>query len=195
MLRYVSMTNQSNTIRIIAGTHRSRKVAFPDKAQIRPTGDRIRETLFNWIQQEVAGALCLDLFAGSGALGIEALSRSAGQAIFVETDPIIAAALSNNLKELQLDNSMVYQQDAQQWIESNSGSDKFNIVFLDPPFDSELLGKVTIALERSSILANQCLIYVEQAAPVSSDQIPSTWKLIKEKKAGNVFFYLYIRNG
>lgn len=194
MLRYAPMTKQANSIRIIAGTLGSRKISFPDRAEIRPTGDRIRETLFNWIQHEVDGSNCLDLFAGSGALGIEALSRGAKQAVFVEMNSVIAAALTENLQTLRLDNCEVCRQDALQWIASSASPEKFNIVFLDPPFDSDLLGKSCSELESSARLVSNCLIYIEQAHPVTPDDIPSTWSLLKEKKAGNVFYCLYKRN-
>lgn len=188
------MTYKSNTIRIIGGTHRSRKIIFPDKEELRPTGDRTKETLFNWVQCKIDTAVCLDLFAGSGALGIEALSRGAQEVVFVEKNPFIAAALSNNIEMLKLTRCKVCQIDALRWVASNKINRKFNLVFLDPPFQSGLLSKSCSVLEKSVLLAKDCLIYIEQARPIAMGGVPSAWSLKKESKIGKVFSYLYSTN-
>ncbi|MBM88865.1 MAG: 16S rRNA (guanine(966)-N(2))-methyltransferase RsmD [Gammaproteobacteria bacterium] len=188
------MANEISTIRIIAGTHRSRKISFPNKEEVRPTGSRIRETLFNWVQYRISSAVCLDLFAGSGALGIEALSRGAREAVFIEKNPITAAALSQNIELLNLTKCEIHQIDALQWASTRQFTRKFNLVFLDPPFESSLLKKSCVALEKSELLAENCLIYVEKPNPANPEDVPLEWSMEKETKIGNVFFFLYSRN-
>ncbi|NKB34609.1 MAG: 16S rRNA (guanine(966)-N(2))-methyltransferase RsmD [Pseudomonadales bacterium] len=187
------MTNQTNTVRIISGSLRSRKISFPANKAVRPTGDRVRETLFNWVQSEIDGAVCLDLFAGSGALGIEALSRGAEEVVFVEAAKNIALALKENLELLQLHSGKIYHHDALSWIEEFNTTKTFDIVFLDPPFDTDLAATSCMKLEQSNLLNSQCRIYLELASEISELTLPENWKQIKEKKAGSVYFYLFVR--
>ncbi len=126
----------SNTLRIIGGDHRGRKLRFLDARGLRPTGDRIRETLFNWLQNDISGSHCLDMFAGSGALGFEAASRGAAQVHMIEYNPRVAAQLSDNCELLRIqDRVHVHKGSALSWVGKNA--DVFDIVFIDPPFADE----------------------------------------------------------
>lgn len=187
------MKKPANSVRIISGHLRRRKFSFPSSKAIRPTGGRVRETLFNWLQNEVADSSCLDLFAGSGVLGLEALSRGANKVVFIEKDRRIAEALQENLELLNLPKGIVCQANALDWIASAKAVPPFNIVFLDPPFTEELLASSCAALEESKLLAKGCCVYMESSITISKIQIPKNWIRAKEKKAGNVYFYLFIR--
>lgn len=187
------MKKPANSVRIISGHLRRRKFSFPSSKAIRPTGDRVRETLFNWLQNEVADSSCLDLFAGSGVLGLEALSRGANKVVFIEKDRRIAEVLQENLELLNLPQGIVCQANALDWIASAKAVPPFNIVFLDPPFTEELMASSCAALEESDLLAKGCYLYMESSITISEIQIPKNWIRAKEKKAGNVYFYLFIR--
>lgn len=181
-----------NTIRIIGGAHRSRKLLFPAAPGLRPTADRVRETLFNWLQEDIAGARCLDLFAGSGALGLEALSRAASSVAFVDNNGDATRAISASLSLLGLDNASVHRGDALQWLRDQAACGQtFDIVFLDPPFGAELLPSVTAALAASPVLGAGCKIYIETAEPLTEKELPSAWRQLKAKRAGAVNYYLY----
>ena len=187
------MTNQANTLRIVAGDLRSRRITFPANGAIRPTGDRIRETLFNWLQSHTHNSVCLDLFAGSGALGIEAISRGANEVMFIEKESSIASALRSNLELLNITNGHVIHDDALSWIKAHNSAKPFDIVFLDPPFSSELLVESCELLERSDMLSSQCLIYIELAQSISEIKLPTNWKSVKGKQAGHIYYYLISR--
>lgn len=181
-----------NTVRIIGGTLRSRRLSFPDAAGLRPTPDRIRETLFNWLRDSVVDENCLDLFAGSGALGFEALSRGARQVVFVEINRLTSEAVTENLDALGVSNADLYCMDAMLWIDQQRDSDsQFGIVFLDPPFTDNIVYRVCDRLQKSNRLKLGCKIYVESAVNLNDSEMPSNWSLIKSKKAGLVNFYLY----
>jgi len=180
----------SNQLRIIGGEHRGRRLCFPDAKGLRPTSDRVRETLFNWLQGEVAGKRVLDLFAGSGALGLEALSRHAGFLVSIEKLPAAARQLKENIELLSLlDRSKVYKDDAMQWLERTSEK-PFNLVFLDPPFAEGLLPNVLKLLAKSTLLADGAWVYVEQEASQPWPQWPNDWYLYREAKAGQVVYCL-----
>ena len=193
------MKKSANSVRIISGHLRRRKFSFPANEAIRPTGDRVRETLFNWLQNEVLNSNCLDLFAGSGVLGLEALSRGASKVIFIEKDRRIAKALQENLRLLNLPQGIVCHANALDWIATATATATatamlpFNIVFLDPPFTEKLLASSCAALEESNLLAKGCCVYMESSITISKIQTPKNWIRAKEKKAGNVYFYLFIR--
>src|SRR5579859_7307003 len=148
-----------NEFRIIAGVWRRRKLKFPPLPGIRPSPDRVRETLFNWLMDHVAGARCLDLFAGSGALGLEALSRGALQVTFVERDAIAVRELRARLAEWQATGGQVEHDDALRFLARPA--QPFDIVFLDPPFASTLVAEAARALEERHWLTPSTLIYVE----------------------------------
>ena len=186
-----------NAVRVIAGNLRSRKILFQELPGLRPTADRIRETLFNWLRNDVAGEVCLDLFAGSGALGIEALSRGAEKVVFVEKDPAASAMISENLEQLEIVNADISCIDASQWIQQYSvrttsgvGDTQFGIVFLDPPFSDKSLYRVFSELDRSNLLKSNCKIYLESPCNITESDLPCRWVPIRSKKAGQVHYYL-----
>ncbi len=175
------------SVRIIGGRWKGRRISV-SREGVRPTGDRVRETLFNWLAPYIRGLRCLDLFAGSGALGIEALSRGAGRAVFAEKSRPIAAALTRTLAELGADNAKVHCTDAMSLLESVSES--FDLVFLDPPFDGPSLQDLCTLLENSGALAESALIYMESDKRSAPPQLPPNWRPEKEKTAGNVRYAL-----
>lgn len=182
-----------NQLRIIAGEWRGRKLSFPDGDGLRPTGDRLRETLFNWLAYSVSGAKVLDLFAGSGALGFEALSRGAASAVFLDTYSPVVRQLRQNLGVLNCSHAEVHQADALSWLAQPA--QPFDLVFLDPPFGKGLLAPVCSALEQNGWLTDEAWIYLEAEKDLVLTDIPSTWQLRKEKKAGQVVCRLYRRDG
>jgi len=181
---------RANTVRIIGGLWRSRIVEFPDAAGLRPTPDRVRETLFNWLGRDLTGLSCLDLFAGSGALGLEALSRGAARVTFVERDAAAVRELRARLAEWRASGGAVVQADALRFLAGPA--EPFDVVFLDPPFASDLLPEAAGVLARRGWLARGALIYVECAAGAGLAPLPESWQLGKAKRAGEVGYYLYI---
>lgn len=182
----------SNQLRIIGGSWRGRKLSFPDVDGLRPTGDRIRETLFNWLAPDIQGAHCLDLFAGSGALGLEALSRGAESSVLLEKHAAAAQQLKANLQLLQADNGRVEQVDSLQWLAQQKPSHPFDIIFIDPPFALDLWAPIATALEANHWLSDAAVIYLE--APRDAQlQLPANWQLHRDKQAGQVSFRLYYR--
>ncbi len=182
------MTARPNTLRIIGGQWRGRKLEFPSIDAIRPTPDRVRETLFNWLQHSIVGARCLDLFAGSGALGFEALSRGAKHVVFVDRDPQVGRYLCETLQRLQATAGDVHVGDAMQWLKATPQA--FDVVFLDPPFATELLNAVTHMLEAGGWLASDAFIYIESASSRGVPALPANWRVIKSKSAGQVGYHL-----
>lgn len=182
---------QARRLRIIAGQWRGRRLRFPDRPGIRPTPDRVRETLFNWLGPRIAGARCLDLFAGSGALGLEALSRGAARAVFVEHDPQAVGALRELLGQWGATGAAVVQADARQYLAGEP--ERFDVVFLDPPFASGLLADAARLLEARGWLAPGARIYVESAAREKLPALPQPWALARAKRAGEVGYHLFER--
>ncbi|MDR3429778.1 16S rRNA (guanine(966)-N(2))-methyltransferase RsmD [Silvimonas sp.] len=167
-----------NQVRIIGGEYKRRMVHFPDGDGLRPTPDRVRETLFNWLGQDLTGQVCLDLFAGSGALGFEAASRNAKRVVMVEKAKPVYAALSDNHKTLGMTNVELIWSDAITWLKNASG--KFDVVFLDPPFASDLLPQ---ALELvAGLLNDDAVVYAECG---QWPDLPG-WEVTRELKAGAV---------
>jgi 16S rRNA (guanine966-N2)-methyltransferase len=185
----------SGQVRIIAGQCRGRRISFPAVVGLRPTGDRLRETLFNWLTAELRGARCLDLFAGSGALGLEAASRGAGDVILIELNPAAARALDENIEALGLKSARVFNANVLNWLQQNASDSKpFDIIFLDPPFDSTLLAEtITTLTQQSTLLAEEAMIYIEAPARQTLDSLPDSWQLHRHKTAGDVACYLYRR--
>ena len=174
----------ARSVRIIAGQWRGRRVAFQPVPGLRPTPDRVRETLFNWLQRSVVGARCLDLYAGTGALGFEALSRGAAESVFVERDPIAVRNLIAVAQTLGANQARITQSDAQVFL---SGSPQpFDLVFLDPPFALGALGELCTLLDSRGWLAPAAHIYLEQAARDALPELPPGWRQIKETRAGEV---------
>lgn len=187
-----SPSQQQNKVRIIAGEYRSRKLEFPGLEGLRPTSDRIRETLFNWLQDSIPGEACLDLFAGSGALGLEALSRGAARVDFIEKNTLAANAIRNNIDRLGANHGTVYCADALQWLDQNAQSaDRYGLIFLDPPFREQLLAATITKLETTTILKEGCLVYIEKQEQTIVDEMPDNWTEIKNKKTGSVRYSLY----
>lgn len=189
-----------NTVRIISGSHRTRKIRFPDAPGLRPTSDRIRETLFNWLRDKIHGARCLDLFAGSGALSFESLSRGASWVQLVESNAQVAAALRASLAQLQFTQADVQATDALHWLARNANSDEgldkgldkgFDIVFLDPPFAANVLPQVCALLGQARLLNTGARIYIEEDVKSPAFALPPAWSELKTKRAGNVRFSLY----
>jgi 16S rRNA (guanine966-N2)-methyltransferase len=178
-------------LRIIGGAWRGRRLRFPQQETIRPTPDRVRETLFNWLGQRVAGARCLDLFAGSGALGLEALSRGAAHVTFVERDAVAVRELRARLSEWGAAGAQVEHTEALRFLDSEAPV--FEIVFLDPPFAAGLLTPVAHALEEKRLLSEPALIYVETDALGGLPPLPANWELTRSKQAGAVGYHLLTR--
>jgi 16S rRNA (guanine966-N2)-methyltransferase len=161
-------------------------IEFPDAEGLRPTPDRVRETLFNWLGQTLYGRRCLDLFAGSGALGFEAASRGAAEVVMVESNRAAFHALQENVKKLASVNVALCFEDGIESVRRESG--RFDIIFLDPPFGSDLLDKaLPLALDR---LAENGRVYVETGAAFEAD---AAWEAVKRAKAGRVFYQLLKR--
>ena len=179
----------SNTLRIIGGDWRSRKLSFPDAQGLRPTPDRIRETLFNWLQGKTYGTQCLDLFAGSGALGLEALSRGAADVTFVEKNPAVAAQLKSNL-ELLKSNAKVIQDDALSFISKCKPAHSFDLIFLDPPYRKGLLEASLDAIQKQSLLKTNGLLYLEHESEQYFDWQDYDYKVLRQAKAGQVSCFL-----
>ncbi|TGV21548.1 16S rRNA (guanine(966)-N(2))-methyltransferase RsmD [Pseudoalteromonas sp. MEBiC 03607] len=180
-------------IRIISGQFRGRKLPVKDVQGLRPTTDRIKETVFNWLMQDTRDAAVLDCFAGSGGLGFEALSRFAASAVFFELDKSATAQLNSNIATLQLKNATVKHGDSLTLLNNNAENDKFDLVFVDPPFRQNLAEKSCFLLESNHWLTEQALIYVEVESELSNLDIPDNWLLLKEKTAGQVLCRLYQR--
>ncbi len=181
-----------NTLRIIGGEWRGRRIRFPGKGGIRPTPDRVRETLFNWLAAVVRGSRCLDLFAGSGALGLEALSRGAAAATFVERDRENADRLRETATLLAPGRANVVQADALAWLAGAPTA--HDIVFLDPPFDAGILAESMRLLESRGWLAGDAHIYIEMPAGHGPPALPAGWLAHRSGRAGAVGYHLARRS-
>lgn len=179
----------SGRLRIGGGEWRRRVLSFPDAEGLRPTPDRVRETLFNWLGQDLSGLSCLDLFAGSGALGLEAASRGAARVVLVERNPQVAAALAANIRLLGAAGRVeLLRRDALEFALSTPAA--FDVVFLDPPYRLGWLEKLTPLLPR--LLHEDALLYVE--AETRLDGL-GNWRTVRSGKAGQVHFHLMQREG
>lgn len=176
------------SLRIIGGQWRGRRLPVPDRTGLRPTSDRVRETLFNWLAPVLPGARCLDLFAGTGALGFEAASRGAGEVLMIERDRMAAAGLRANRNLLAASQVSVQQADALQWL--RRGGSALDIVFLDPPFAQNLLAPALHALGEHAWLKPSTLIYLELARDQDMPVLPRGWVLSRDKTAGQVRYAL-----
>jgi 16S rRNA (guanine966-N2)-methyltransferase len=172
-----------NTVRINAGEWRSRLIKFPDAQGLRPTPERVRQTVFNWLGQDLTGKHCLDLFAGSGVMGFEALSRNAKSALLVEKTSVVYKAILENKAALKADHAQVFHLDALHFLDQNQ--QRFDVVFLDPPYNLGLLAKVLPLLPAH--LNQDAIVYVEAEYKIEADD---NWQVIKQSKAGNVFYHL-----
>lgn len=186
----------SNQVRIIGGRWRGRKLEFPSIDGLRPTPDRVRETLFNWLQTEIHGAACLDLFAGSGILGIEAMSRGAAHVTLVEKDSQAIISIQAMVNKLEADDIAVHREDVLHFLQRPlAGQKSWNIVFLDPPYASNLVVPCLQQLCVPGWLAPNALIYFETQKRHAPITLPPELCLLKEKKAGQVAYFLARYNG
>lgn len=179
-------------LRIIAGQWRSRQFSFPMAAGLRPTPNRVRETLFNWLAPYVEGARVLDAFTGSGALFLEALSRGAGSALALDLSHTAISRLREHLQTLRCDNGQLLNTDALRYLQQQATT-PFDLVFLDPPFGQDLLLPAGTLLEDQGWLAADAWIYTESEHPPSSLGLPGNWRLHREQKAGQVHYALWQR--
>ena len=180
-------------LRIIGGQWRSRQFDFPMAHGLRPTPNRVRETLFNWLAPYVEGAKVLDVFAGSGALFLEALSRGAGSALALDLNSAAINSLRGHLLTLRCDNGQLLQTDALRHLEQQPAT-PFDLVFLDPPFSQGLLLPACTLLEEKGWLATEAWVYTESENPPSSLGLPGNWRLHREQKAGQVYYALWERS-
>ncbi|MDX9989712.1 16S rRNA (guanine(966)-N(2))-methyltransferase RsmD [Thiothrix unzii] len=183
---------KNNLLRIIGGEWRSRKLKFADVPGLRPTPDRVRETLFNWLQWHVPGARCLDLFAGSGALGLEALSRGARDVVMVEKHPAAAQALRDNLTLLGARNARLVHDDALRYL--GRETEAFDLIFLDPPFRQKLLEPVLEKLFAQALLKQDGMIYLEQESEADTDFARFGLQVHRETTAGQVRSLLLVQS-
>ena len=179
--------NSKGEIRIIAGEYRGRRIKVAARPGLRPTPDRVRETLFNWLGQWLDGLACLDLFAGSGALGFEALSRGAARAVMVESDRAVAQALRENVKALEAEGAEIVQGDAMAYL--GDGGGKFDVAFVDAPYASDLARRAMDRLPPR--LKPGARVYVESAQPLD---LGAPWAALREDRAGAVRYALYEMN-
>ena len=179
-------------IRLISGQWRGKKLPVKNKQGLRPTTDRTKETLFNWLMHDIRDANCLDCFSGSGSLGFEALSRYSKSCLFLELDKQVAQQLQTNLDLLKVEHATVCQVDSIQFL-SQKAKQQFDIVFIDPPFNLGLAQPCINNLVSQGYLADNSLIYVEVENTLTTLQIPDDWQLLKEKTAGQVCYQLFKR--
>ncbi|WP_027330055.1 16S rRNA (guanine(966)-N(2))-methyltransferase RsmD [Marinimicrobium agarilyticum] len=184
-----SAPSDTRPLRIIGGRWRGRKLSFPAVEGLRPTGDRIRETLFNWLAPYLPDSRCLDLFAGSGALGLEALSRGAAEVVLLERDPGAARGLKQNLATLDSADGRVTEGDSLKWL-ANEPATAFDMVFIDPPFQQQLWQASIDQLAAGDWLANEAAVYIE-SEPNTSFKVPAHWHLHRDKTSGQVRYRLY----
>ncbi|MGX2029118.1 MULTISPECIES: 16S rRNA (guanine(966)-N(2))-methyltransferase RsmD [Methylocaldum] len=177
-----------NELRIIAGRFRSRKLKFPDAPGLRPTPDRVRETLFNWLRNDIEGARCLDLYAGSGALGFEAASRGAAKVVQVERDALVCGALERNRALLNAEAVEIVQAEVGRFLEG--AGQPFDVVFLDPPFHQGLVIPCCRALEGNGWLSSHAKIYVETESSFRLESLPENWRTLRDGRAGEVGYHL-----
>ncbi len=180
----------SGRVRIIGGTLRNSRLDVAGAAGLRPTPERVRETVFNWLAPLISGARCLDVCAGTGALGIEALSRGAAGVVFVERDPHVARALGENLLRLKTPGGTVHTGSAQDYLRRTA--QPFDVVFLDPPFALDLWSTLAHGLEAAGWLAPAAMIYVESPR-AAVPALPPRWQVYREAVAGAVRYALYRR--
>lgn len=183
LLRSTHNARKQNTVRINAGEWRSRLIKFPDAEGLRPTPERVRQTVFNWLGQDLTGLNCLDLFAGTGVLGFEALSRNAKMAVLVEKTPAVYRALLDNKAALKANAAQVFNMDALSFLQTNR--QLFDVVFLDPPYNQGWLDKVLPLLPAQ--LSKDGIVYAEAEYAIKPNE---TWQVLKQSKAGNVFYHL-----
>lgn len=189
-------SGHADNVRIIGGQWRSRKIFFEDDPELRPTPDRVRETLFNWLQSDIVGSHCIDLFAGSGALGIEALSRGAAQCFFVDSHPQSIDNIKSNLEHLKATGGYTVLADALDTLKKSPrqfSPEPFDIAFIDPPYAQPYALECCHLLAEHQWLKDYALIYIESATAIADAALPENWRLHRHKKAGQVNYHLAIQ--
>ncbi|MEA3301841.1 MAG: 16S rRNA (guanine(966)-N(2))-methyltransferase RsmD [Pseudomonadota bacterium] len=177
---------------MIGGSYGGRRLQFPAAMGLRPTADRVRETLFNWLQQDIAKSRCLDLFAGSGALGFEAVSRGAARVTMIESQRNVFRSLQQNSTLLQTREVVrLINADALRWLQGDA--EMYQLVFVDPPFNRQLMQPVIDQLEHGGWLVPEALIYLEQDVHEDPPKLPHSWRIIRDKTAGQVRYQLVQR--
>ncbi|HDL6012941.1 TPA: 16S rRNA (guanine(966)-N(2))-methyltransferase RsmD, partial [Mannheimia haemolytica] len=177
---------QMGEVRVIAGLWRGRKLPVLNAEGLRPTTDRVKETLFNWLMHDIAHSRCLDCFAGSGSLGIEALSRQAQAVVFLEKFANAANQLKKNLQALKSEQGSVIHTDTLAYLAQKNNGEPFNIVFIDPPFHQGFVPQVLNLLAENNWLAPNAILYVETEKNHPPLELPQGWQILKEKAAGMV---------
>ncbi|WDI78470.1 16S rRNA (guanine(966)-N(2))-methyltransferase RsmD [Candidatus Purcelliella pentastirinorum] len=183
------MKKNTKTIRIISGKWKGKKIIIPNIKTLKPTKDIIKETLFNWIEPYIYKSSCLDCFAGSGSLGLEALSRNASSVIFLEKDINIIKILKKNIKKLKILNTKIINTNAIKWIKKNEK--KYNLIFIDPPFQTNLITEITHKIEINKCLKNESLIYIEQNNKNKNITLPKNWIIYKTNHSKNITYSIY----
>lgn len=187
----MSVPSRPGRVRIISGSLKNSRLQVPVQEGLRPTPERVRETLFNWLTAYLPGLRCLDLFAGTGALGIEALSRGAAAVDFIEANAVVAVALRENLRRLRQDDGAVRCADALTFLDGPARA--YGLVFLDPPFAAGLWDEAAAALEGRGWLTRDAWIYVEHLRG-QARFLPSTWQSHRSAAAGEIAYALYRRS-
>ena len=182
----------TNKLKIIAGEWRSRQLVFEDTPGLRPTPARVRETVFNWLQTDIIASQCLDLYAGSGALGFEAASRRAKSVVMVENNAKACRLINENKQKLSASQIKIVQSDVFAFLAGDATP--FDVVFLDPPFAKGMAPQTCQWLEDKGWLATQAKIYVEVESQLVLDELPENWQCLKHKQAGEVGYYLFESN-
>ncbi|MBY8233664.1 16S rRNA (guanine(966)-N(2))-methyltransferase RsmD [Vibrio fluvialis] len=181
----------SGQVRIISGLWRGRKLPVHDAKGLRPTTDRVKETLFNWLAQDIPHARCLDLFAGSGGLGFESASRQADKVTMLEMNPQAFAQLKTNIAALKASNIEAVNTDTLAYLKQPGQA--YDVVFIDPPFRQGLLQETVQLLEQNGWLAANAMIYIESEKELPLTELPESWQLYREKLAGQVCYRLFER--
>ncbi|BGI51214.1 MAG: 16S rRNA (guanine(966)-N(2))-methyltransferase [Arsenophonus endosymbiont of Ceratovacuna japonica] len=183
-----------NKIRIISGKWKGYKLTILNNNNLRPTTNKMRETLFNWLMPVIQGAKCLDCFAGSGALSIEALSRNASLATLIELEPLTIMQLTNNLLKLGIKNIEIINNNVLNYL-TQQVTITYDIIFLDPPFRKNLLQQTILLLEQNGWLTKKCWIYIEAEVEAINNLtiLPTNWILYRKKITNNAIYCLYIR--
>ena len=182
---------KQNQVRIIAGIWRSRKIIFADAEGLRPTPDRVKETVFNWLTPHIVGSRCLDLFAGSGALGFEALSRGAEYVVSIDQNAEVITNIQKNAETFKTNAIQIVHHNSLSWLQDPKNAlHPFDSVFVDPPYRLKVLVECFKLLEKNGFLKPNALIQFESETPILSEDLPKTWKFLHQKKAGVVHYYL-----
>lgn len=183
-----SRSKPEGRFRIIAGAWRGRRLPVPLEGDVRPTPDRVRETVFNWLAPVIEGARCLDLYAGSGALGLEALSRGAARTVFVDRSPGSLRQIAASLETLGSTSGQAVCMDAMRYLDGPATT--FDVVFLDPPYRQGLLGPAVARLVEGGWVASGASVYLEHEADIDPPALPDGWQLFRSAAAGRVRYHL-----